>query len=136
MLLPRWFSQTSCWLMFAALLALTASAHAQVPGQNNGRLPPRVLAPQAIEAGVALELYGHPDTAHRRIEVRLVNDRVELWGTVAAEWARMSMSIPNTLRRDSLGLKLMPVSIASHISSWASIEVLKMSEQKNPRIRS
>jgi osmotically-inducible protein OsmY len=85
MLFPRWFSQTSCWLMLVALLALTASAHAQVPGQNNGRVSPRVIAPQAIEVGVALELYGHPDTAHRRIEVRLVNDRVDLSGTVAAE---------------------------------------------------
>ena len=85
MLLPRWFSQKNCWLMFAAVLALTASAHAQVPEQNNGRVPPRVIAPQAIEAGVALELYGHPDTAHRRIEVRLVNDRVDLSGTVASE---------------------------------------------------
>lgn len=85
MLRPRWFSQACCLLVLVALLVLTASAHAQVPGQNNGRLPPRVIAPQAIEAGVALELYGHPDTAHRRIEVRLVNDRVDLSGTVATE---------------------------------------------------
>ncbi len=85
MLLPRWCSQPSRLLMFVALVVLTASAHAQEPGQNNGRLPPRVIAPQAIEAGVALELYGHPDTAHRRIEVRLIDNRVDLSGTVASK---------------------------------------------------
>ena len=80
----RWYSQT-CRLMAVALFAVTASAHAQVPGQNNGRLPPRDIVPQAIESGVALELYGHPDTAHRRIEVRVVDGRVDLSGAVASK---------------------------------------------------
>lgn len=85
MLLPRWVSQTSCSLMFVALLALTASVHAQVPVQDSTKVPPRVFAPQEIESGVALELYGHPDTAHRRIEVRLIDNRVDLSGTVASK---------------------------------------------------
>ena len=43
-------------------------------------------------------------------------------------WARMSMSMPRTLRFDLLGSITVPDSMASHMSRRANIEALKISE--------
>jgi hypothetical protein len=72
-------------LVVAALLMLATSASGQAPVRTDDKPPPRDVPPRALEAAIYLELYGHPDTARRRIEVRAVNDRVELMGVVAAE---------------------------------------------------
>jgi osmotically-inducible protein OsmY len=74
-------------LISAVLFALALSARAQSPARVDDR-PPREMPPRAIEAAIYLELYGHPDTARHRIEVRAVFDRVELSGVVSTDAAR------------------------------------------------
>src|SRR5438093_46400 len=82
---PRRFS-----FVFVALVALAASARGQAPLRIDDKPPPRNMPARALEASIYLELYGHPDTAHRRIEVRVARDHVELLGTVAAEPERVT----------------------------------------------
>src|SRR5207249_3453131 len=78
-----------CSFVVMALAVLVASLSAQPPVRPSER-PPRGIHPQAIETAVYLELYGHPDTAHRRIEVRAVHERIELSGTVGTEAERLT----------------------------------------------
>ena len=76
----RW-SITSCSVV-VVLLALAASVRAQVQVRVEDKPSSRAVHPSMVEAAIYLELYGHPDTAHRRMGVRVVRDRVELSGTV------------------------------------------------------
>jgi hypothetical protein len=66
------------------------SAGAQVRVQVGGQPSSPAANPNMIEAAIYLELYGHPDTARRHIEVRVRRDHVEVAGTVAGESERLT----------------------------------------------
>jgi hypothetical protein len=76
--------------MFLALLVSAATARAQVHVRVGDQRSSLVVSPSTIEAAIYLELYGHPDTARRHIEVRVRHDRLELTGAVANEPERLT----------------------------------------------
>jgi osmotically-inducible protein OsmY len=80
----RW-SITSCLVV----VAMAALARAQVQVRVDDKPSSRAVHPSMVEAAIYLELYGHPDTAHRRMGVRVVRDRVELSGTVEEQSKRL-----------------------------------------------
>lgn len=101
---PLQYSITSCSLLFA-LLAFGTSARAQVY-VGSGQPPISTgVQPGALEDVIHLELYGHPDTSRRHLQVRVQQDRVLLTGSVANDIERrtarrISAEVTSDLRVD------------------------------------
>jgi osmotically-inducible protein OsmY len=74
--------------LFGALLVSAPFVSAQVHVRTNDRPSANALQASPLEAAIYLELYGHPDTARRQIEVRVHRDRVELTGAAAGDFER------------------------------------------------
>lgn len=80
---------TSCSL-FLFLSASAPTARAQVFVGVDDRPNTYAVHPSSLEAAIYLELYGHPDTARRNIQVHARRDHIELTGTVANEFERLT----------------------------------------------
>src|SRR5262245_11911305 len=74
-------------LMVIVLGVASVSSTAQVDVRVGGG-PASGVPSGVVEAGIKLELYGHPETAHRDIDVDVGHGRVKLSGAVRDEAER------------------------------------------------